>query len=239
MSGWSLAKLLANLHGTLEQNLRIARESLAHPVAKGNASERGWLDILKAYLPRRYRVDSAHIVDSNGDFSDQIDIVVYDRQYSPLIFHHEGEKIIPAESVYAVFEAKQTIDANVIRYASEKVLSVRRLHRTSMDIPHAGGEYLAKPLIHIYSGLLTLESNWSPPLGEPLINSLNGVAQSGRLDMGCVAAHGCFIYDNEACLYRPQPTDKAATLFLLNLITRLQASGTVPMIDVQAYAKWL
>jgi hypothetical protein len=32
---------------------------------------------------------------------------------------------------------------------------------------------------------------------------------------------------------------RAATRFLLNLIARLQASATVPMIDVGAYAAWL
>jgi hypothetical protein len=32
---------------------------------------------------------------------------------------------------------------------------------------------------------------------------------------------------------------KPATAFLLELIARLQASATVPMIDVRAYAKWL
>jgi hypothetical protein len=32
---------------------------------------------------------------------------------------------------------------------------------------------------------------------------------------------------------------KAATAFLFKLIAQLQFSGTVPMIDVDAYAKWL
>jgi hypothetical protein len=33
--------------------------------------------------------------------------------------------------------------------------------------------------------------------------------------------------------------DRAATAFLFKLISLLQFSGTVPMIDVEAYAKWL
>jgi hypothetical protein len=32
---------------------------------------------------------------------------------------------------------------------------------------------------------------------------------------------------------------KPATAFLFNLISQLQFSGTVPMIDVLAYAQWL
>src|SRR5207244_1034528 len=102
---------------------------------------------------------SAHVVDSNGKFSDQIDVVVFDRQYSPFIFQFQGQTIIPAESVYAVFEAKQAINAVQVAYAQEKISTVRCLHRTSLPIPHAGGTYPAKQPSHILGGLLTFESD--------------------------------------------------------------------------------
>ena len=53
-------------------------------------------------------------------FSEQIDVVVFDRQYSPFIFNYEGQTIIPAESVYAVFEAKQTVNAGPRRICTEE-----------------------------------------------------------------------------------------------------------------------
>jgi hypothetical protein len=37
----------------------------------------------------------------------------------------------------------------------------------------------------------------------------------------------------------PSPEGKPATAFLFKLISQLQFSGTVPMIDVEAYGKWL
>ena len=74
-------------------------------------------------------------------------MVVFDRQYPPFIFLHQGQTVIPAESVYPVFEAKHTLNAELVRYARQKVASVRRLLRTSLPIPHAGGTYPAKPLI--------------------------------------------------------------------------------------------
>jgi Domain of unknown function (DUF6602) len=177
-------------------------------------------------------------VDSAGTFSEQIDVVVFDRQYSPLIFHFEGQKIIPAESVYAVFEAKQSINADQVSYARKKVASVRQLHRTSLPIPYAGGTYPPKPLPHILGGLLTFESDWKPPLGEPLTKALSDGDAAGRLDLGCVAAHGLFSCDTAGC-HTVAPQGKAATAFLLELIARLQDSATVPMIDVRAYARWL
>jgi hypothetical protein len=98
-------------------------------------------------------------VDSKGQFSDQIDVVIFDRQYSPFIFRFEGQVIVPAESVYAVFEAKQVINAGQAAYAQDKVQSVRRLMRTSLPIPHAGGTFPPKPLPYVLARLLTFESD--------------------------------------------------------------------------------
>jgi hypothetical protein len=239
MTDWSLPRLLAGLHDDIQERLGRARACFGHPGTKGDASETVWLDLLQTYLPQRYQAAKAFVVDSKGDFSDQIDVVVFDRQYSPFIFLYEGQTVVPAESVYAVFEAKQTINAELIRYAQEKVASVRRLHRTSLPIPYAGGTYPAKPLIPILGGILTFESDWSPAFGEPLGRALQEGDESKRLDLGCVAAHGHFSFDPVANAYSSTEAGKPATAFLFNLISRLQFSGTVPMIDVQAYAKWL
>ena len=111
MNNWSLSQLLAGLHDDIETRLATARKAFGHPTTKGDASERVWLELLQTYLPSRYKSEKAHVVDSNGVFSDQIDVVIFDRQYSPFIFHYEGQIVVPAESVYALFEAKQAINA--------------------------------------------------------------------------------------------------------------------------------
>ncbi len=237
MSGWSLTRLLAKLHDDIEQRLSTARESFGHAPTKGDASESVWLGLLQTYLPRRYEVATAHVVDSEGNFSDQIDVVIFDRQYSPFIFTFEGQKIIPAESVYGVFEAKQTLNAELVRYAREKCASVRKLRRTSLPIPHAGGTYDPKPPMPILGGVLTFESDWNPPLGDPLRRALSDGDDQSRLDIGCVAAHGIFYRSGAEVTIAAE--GKPATAFLLELIARLQELATVPMIDVRAYARWL
>jgi hypothetical protein len=237
-STWSLPRLLEKLHDDIEHRLATVREAFEHSGTKGDASEHVWLEFLKIYLPERYRAEKAHVVDSKGVFSQQIDVVVFDRQYSPLIFNYQGQIVIPAESVYAVFEAKQAINATYVDYAQQKAASVRGLYRTSLPIPHAGGTYEPRPLTHILGGILTFESDWKPALGDPLINALKSDNPESRLDMGCVAAHGMFTCDETGC-HTISPLGKPATAFLLELIARLQALGTVPMIDTRAYAKWL
>lgn len=236
MADWSLETLLNSLHDDIHQRLEIARKSFEHPGTKGDVSEKIWLELLQKYLPERYRAEKAHIVDSEGNFSQQIDVVIFDRQYSPFIFNYQGEYIIPAESVYAIFEAKQTITAEYVRYAADKIKSVKRLHRTSLPIPHAGGTYPAKSPINIIGGILTFESDWSPGMGEPLKNILKEVEV---LEIGCIASHGYFTFDKGAGECKFINEGKPATAFLFKLISQLQFSGTVPMIDVLQYSKWL
>lgn len=238
MTDWTLTTLLAALHNGVAQRLQTSRDTMGHPVLKGDASETVWLDLLATYLPERYRAARAVVIDSENRSSDQLDIVVFDRQYSPFVFQHAGVNVIPAESVYAVFEAKQSLDAAQVDYAHKKIASVRALHRTSLPIPHAGGTFDPKPLPWILGGILTLESGWNPALGEPLSAALAKGDDQSRLDIGCIAAQGLF-YREELGRYVLLPHTKAATAFVFELIARLQASATVPMIDVRAYARWL
>jgi hypothetical protein len=96
----------------------------------------------------------------------------------------------------------------------------------------------AKPLHDIIGGLVTFESDWDPQLGKPLLDALPGQQENGRLDLGCVAAHGIFMCDTDGC-HVATPLTKAATAFLFERMARLQSCATVPMIDIRAYAKWL
>lgn len=137
--------------------------------------------------------------------------------------------------------SKPAITGNACRrsiYFRDKVASVRALHRTSLPIPHAGGTYPARPLPWIIGGIVTLESDWSPPLGDALTAALRKGTEQSRLDLGCVAAHGLFNREDIG-RYVLVPHARRQQRFCLKLIARLQASATVPMIDVRAYARWL
>ena len=89
------------------------------------------------------------------------------------------------------------------------------------------------------TGILTFESDWTPALGDALLDVLGDGRPDDRLDMGCVAAQGYFEFDQKGGRYEVHDGGKPATAFLFKLISQLQFSGTVPMIDVQAYAEWL
>lgn len=230
---WSLSDLFADFHEKIQRELATARQ-LGHPTDQGDASEQVWIDVLTHYLPRRYEARKGFVVDSNGAFSQQIDVIIHDRQYSPFVFTFKGTDVVPAESVYAVFEAKQELTADHLRYASEKAASVRRLYRTSLAAETIQGPSRPKPLHHIIAGTLTLSASWKPPLGDTLLSHLGNATGDGILDVGCIADAGW--YNRHETGYGLATTDKAATRFLFELIAQLQAIGTAPMLDIRAYA---
>ena len=237
-SKWTLPNLMKGLHDRVSQELQTARAAIGHPGAKGDGSERVWHRLFKTYLPARYAVDKATIMDSTGAFSDEIDVVLYDRQYTFLIFELEGVKVIPAEAVYAVFESKQEINAQYVEYAQQKTATVRRLHRTSAEVMTIEGLRRAKPQ-PILAGFLAFENGWkSAAVNDYLAKALAKDQGVGRLDMGCIAAYGTFGCEGADCQTSVEH-DKAVTSFLLELITKLQKSGTAPAIDMTAYAGWL
>jgi hypothetical protein len=177
------------------------------------------------------------VIDSRGECSDQIDIIIYDRQYSPLLFNQSGQLYVAAEGVYGILEVKQDLTLEHIRYAGGKAASVRRLQRTSAPIPSAEGNYPARSLPRIVAGILAYESTWSPPFGRPLSEALGGLPLESRLDIGCALLHGAF-----ECRYEATPVDmtvvdgkRSLVQFMMRLLKQLQALATAPAIDYDAY----
>src|SRR6266496_1728468 len=134
--------------------LQAEREILRHPGTKGASTELQWLKTLESYLPKRYCVDRAFVLDCDSSLSEQIDIVIYDRQYSPFLFNQDDAKYVPAEAVYAAIEVKQELNPENIAYAGKKAASVRRLRRTSAPIHHAGGTLGPKEPPNILAGIV-------------------------------------------------------------------------------------
>lgn len=88
----------ACLAANLKSSFRIT-----HSGDRGEVNEQFFIDFLRAYLPNRYTVEKAIVLDSKGAVSHSIDIVVFDRQYTPTLLDNKKHRYVPAEAVYAVF----------------------------------------------------------------------------------------------------------------------------------------
>lgn len=238
-----LRDLFFALQSKLAANLETSRKAILHPGAKGSAIEKGWRKMLGNYLPWRYCVSKAFVIDSNGAMSHEIDLVIHDRQYSPLLFKHRGALYVPAESVYAVFEIRPVLDAGNVEYAAEKAASVRKLERTSVPFPHAEGR-VRKPKQppEILAGLLCLQSEWAVPFEASLRKSLKTAPRKGRLDLLCALRNATVdvAYDTrDGATFQTSAADTALIFFFLRLLARLREMATVPAMDLEKYGRVL
>lgn len=233
-----LAEILDGLQARLEGGLRGNRAAVTHPGARGEAAEEDWLRVLNDHLPRRYQADRAFVIDSGGECSEQIDVVIYDRQYSPFLYHQSNQRYIPAESVYAVLEVKQELSREHLLYAGQKAASVRRLHRTSAPVPHVEGVARPRPLPRIVAGLLAYQSSWTPPFGDAFRAAFTELGANEQLDVGCALLHGAFearYTDGGHLELTTSESPRSLVQFFMRLLKQLQALATAPAIDYAAY----
>lgn len=258
-----MLELFEGLQNQMKAQLNTNRDIINHPSSKGDSLENVWIEWLRKYLPNRYCVDKAFVIDCEGNLSDQIDLVIYDQQYTPFVFSQNGVHYIPAEGVYAVFEVKPDLKgsaagSNYIKYAGKKVASVRRLKRTTTSIIDRGELKRPRSLTKIVGGILTSENTYSSFV--TLTNHISELKGLETLDMGCAVEFGSFIVDyngeedtkindfNERIIeyyinrdFSGMKTSKKSVsliTFFLQLSRYLQQSiGTVAAIDFNEYAK--
>ena len=216
-----------------------AQDFISHPGTKGDVTENNWLSWMKEFLPKRYAADKAFVIDSDGQVSDQIDIVIYDKQYSPIVFQQNGALYVTAESVYAVFEVKQDLTKDHIEYAGNKIASVRELRRTSAPIVYSTGTKPAKPLHKIIGGLLTTHTQWTKPIEELLKKHLTSLNLNEQIDLVCCLKDSSYSveYLEDRITLHKNTDDEVLIYVFLELLLFLQKIGTVPAIDLLQYAK--
>ncbi|WP_243472757.1 DUF6602 domain-containing protein [Winogradskyella sp. MH6] len=262
MSKIDIKLLFAGLQKQMIAQLNTNREFITHPGSKGDSLENAWIEWLRTYLPNRYNVDKAIVIDSEGSTSHQMDIVIYDNWYTPFIFTQNGFHYIPAEGVYAVFEVKPDIkgnvdDKNYIEYSAEKIESVRVLKRKAAGFINGGIPRPARPLTKIIGGILCSTNTYTRNNNSTIKGHIQNQTKLKTIDLGCIADYGSFYVDydpndeiidagHKAYLefynnrtfksIKFSKADNSMVTFFFQLTRYLQqAIGTIPAINLKEY----
>jgi len=251
---FNIREAFRNKETELRARFDAIRHVTSHPTARGDQSEADWTGLMRDFLPGRYTVGPIFAVDHTGASSEQIDVAVYDTQYSPQWFGGaNGMRIVPVESVYAVFESKPEINASTFKAAVQKVASVRSLTRTSQTIYYVDGKYKKpdrrdKPII---GGIVSTRCGWEDfkvKIEEHQVPRDN----FGFLNIGIALEDCAFDYtpgvevddeDQTAAASEAALTfsDDGHQLihFVIRLFTQLQLIGTAPAVEMDKYEAWM
>lgn len=224
-----LRELFVNNQNMMAAELR-SNSFIDHPGEKGEDSNQKWVDWFNKYLPTRYHADKAFVIDSEGNSSDQIDLVIYDRTFSPPLIENSSSSFITAESVYAVFEIKQEINKEYIFYAMDKASSVRKLKRTYAEFKESKGISKTEPQ-PIIAGILATKSI---DMSSESFKSYLNTDPDRCLQFGC-SCSSSFYYDGSELDINDG--DASISWFFYKLLNSLQKMGSVPAIDYSSYIK--
>jgi len=226
-----IKSLMITKQAILASNLNIL---LKHPVTKGEHCEGAWIDFFRSFLPNKYAVDKGFVFDSRGGISEQIDIIIYDALYAPLVFGTEsGEKFVTAESVYAVFDSKPKINKETLEYTDKKIKSVTSLYRSARAVYVGGRVQAPRDLTNIIGGILAVDS-------VKIDTVIDHVKKYDSIDIGCSINKFTFHARRSAdrgfqSLVSSKQAETVLSFFYL-ILDELYKLGTVAGIDIRDYA---
>ena len=226
---------------TIFSTLQIARKTFGHPDAKGDASEEVWLELLQTYLPERYQASIRHMSSTATAYS--------------------ATRSMSWSSTGSIRRSSFTIRA---RRSFRPKASTRSSRRSKRSMPtrsttrrrrsracDAASHEPADPARwgNVPAQAPDPDPRWHLDVRERLVSLLWRSAMEGARrrqrrrrsarTSGASRRTAISFGSKDTGKYEFTKEGKPATAFLFKLISMLQFSGTVPMIDVNAYAEWL
>ena len=139
---FDVSDYIARIGKRLVVDFEDARQATT-PGLVGEAMETPVREQLEQILPRGIAVGSGCVIDSDGNTSRQIDVILYERDICPVFSVNDTPETTyyPCEGVIAAGEIKSLLDTNGLADSFAKIASVKRLRRYIVPFP-PGLEFL-------------------------------------------------------------------------------------------------
>jgi hypothetical protein len=86
---------------------QLKLQTPSHHLTTGAYRESVWQSLFEQIIPRKFCIDQGiFIIDSYGNISAEVDLAIFDEQYTPYIFRYGSIKFIPIEAVAVVVQCK-------------------------------------------------------------------------------------------------------------------------------------
>ena len=128
-----LLQALRNAAGRLAASFEDSK-LFQHCGERGQFREHVIGQFLRPMLPECYGIGSGQVFSEDGTESREIDIVLYDRVFSGVLFRDAPSSLFPCESVYGSIEVKSNLTTAELESSIENVRSVKRLKRAPSDM---------------------------------------------------------------------------------------------------------
>lgn len=154
----------------------IRRDFAAHRPSAGSNREDLVATFLREHLPERFGVGTGLIVSHDGEFSNEADLVVFDKLNNSPLYPGVNKKLWPVEAIYALIEVRTQLSPRDVEDVVLKVRRFKKLRRRFRAM--RTGLYIADSLAIIWS----FESPNPVIVKETLVDALSQVSSNERPD---------------------------------------------------------
>ena len=120
----------------LTARLRAIRGAIGHAGVKGTLVENAVADFLRSILPEKIGICTGVAVDSDLNSSGQLDLILYDKAHTPLLFGSDGVYLVTIECIYFIVEIKTSLTKEEFKKSILHMESVKNLKRKAYYLGH-------------------------------------------------------------------------------------------------------
>lgn len=124
-----LKEIFNEVSNQMKSDFAKAQKSLDHTGLKGDANEETVKKFFRQYLPKTLDITTGTLVDSEGNQSRQLDIIICDSANTPIFFQSGETRVIPIECAYTVIEVKAYLDKTELEKSYKNMQSVKALEK--------------------------------------------------------------------------------------------------------------
>ena len=141
MPNWIFSQLLDEQIARLVASFEISKkiftkesEGLIHPGEFGVYRQTICSEFLSYFSPGSLEISTGFVISANDEVSTQCDIIIYDKDSTPLIQQGQKQRFFPIESVVAVGEVKSNVRKAELKVALEKLSRIKSM-RSNLNNP--------------------------------------------------------------------------------------------------------
>ena len=128
-----LARIMSEAAAEMKHSFAKGRAALSHNLTKGEVAEEAVRRFLRERFPSSIAIVKGQIIDSHGQLSKQLDVIIYDATHTPILYtSEEGDnRLVPSEGVLAVIEVKSHIGPSDVPGVIANMTSVKLLDKSA------------------------------------------------------------------------------------------------------------
>ena len=115
----------AKIKGAVELSKTFS--NLEHSGTKGRLRELVVTELINPLLPNGVSATTGLLIDSKGNQSNQLDIIIYTSDILPPLFQSTEQSVIPVDAAIQVIEIKSQLNATEMKISIENAKSVKSL----------------------------------------------------------------------------------------------------------------